>query len=156
LRGATFQPDFNNPDQGRRNRTLLGSVKWLHLLNDRWSYSVAYQRVSSNRRNYNGPTFDPRFSAFYPFGDFEFLNINRGTIDTIDARSNLRISNSNTATFGFEFEHESLFQRSDPSFNFFNNTTDRQRTFAFFGRISCRFLKIDYKSPSAYAPSLID
>ena len=139
--GVTFQPDFNNPDQGRRNRTLLGSVKWLHLLDDRWSYSIAYQRVSSNRRNYNGPTFDPRFSAFYPFGDFEFLNINRGTIDTIDARSNVRISNSNTATFGFEFEHESLFQRSDPSFTFFNNTTDRQRTFAFFGQDQLSFLE---------------
>lgn len=139
--GVTFQPDFNNPDQGRRNRTLLGSVKWLHLLDDRWSYSVAYQRVSSNRRNYNGPTFDPQFSAFYPFGDFEFLNVNRGMIDTIDARSNLRFSNSNTATFGFEFEHESLFQRSDPSFNFFNNTTDRQRTFAFFGQDQLSFLE---------------
>ncbi|HEX7297110.1 MAG TPA: TonB-dependent receptor, partial [Pyrinomonadaceae bacterium] len=139
--GVTFQPDFNNPDQGRRNRTLLGSVKWLHLLDDRWSYSIAYQRVSSNRRNYNGPAFDPRFSSFYPFGDFEFLNINRGTIDTIDARSNLRISNSNTATFGFEYEHESLFQRSDPSFNFFNNTTDRQRTFAFFGQDQLSFLE---------------
>lgn len=139
--GVTFQPDFNNPDQGRRNRTLLGSVKWLQLLDDRWSYSVGYQRVSSNRRNYNGPTFDPRFSAFYPFGDFEFLNINRGTIDTIDVRSNLRISKSNTATLGFEFENESLFQRSDPSFNFFNNTTDRQRTFAFFGQDQLSFLE---------------
>lgn len=138
--GLTFQSDFNNPDQGRRNRTLLGSVKWLHLINSRWSYTVAYQRVATNRRNYNGPNFDPRFSSFYPFGDFEFLNINRGTIDTIDARSNLRASDSNTLTFGFEFEGESLFQRSDPSFNFFNNTTDRQRTFAFFGQDQLSFL----------------
>lgn len=140
VEGVTFQPDFNNPDQGRRNRTLLGSLKWLHLLDDRWSYSIAYQRVSTNRRNYNGSRVDPRFASFYPFGDFEFLNINRGTIDTFDARSNLRVSNSNTATFGFEFERESLFQRSDPSFNFFNNTTDRQRTFAFFGQDQLSFL----------------
>ncbi|HSE31298.1 MAG TPA: TonB-dependent receptor [Pyrinomonadaceae bacterium] len=138
--GVTFHPDFNNPDQGRRNRTLLGSVKWLHLIGDHWSYSIAYQRAATNRRNYNGPRIDPRFAAFYPVGEFELLNINRGTIDTIDARSNFRASSSNTLTFGFEFENESLFQRSDPSFNFFNNTTDRQRTFAFFGQDQLSFL----------------
>ena len=139
IEGLTFHPDFNNPDQGRRNRALLGSVKWLHLIDDRWSYSVAYQRVATNRRNYNGPAVDPSFAPFVGF-EFEFLNINRGTIDTIDARSNLRVSNSNTATFGFEFERESLFQHSESSFNFFNNTTDRQRTFAFFGQDQLSFL----------------
>lgn len=141
IAGVTFQPDFNNPDQGRRNRTLLGSIKWLHLLGNRWSYTIAYQRSVTNRRNYNGPSLDPRFASFYPFGDFEFQNINRGAIDTIDARSNLRASDSNTLTFGFEFESESLFQRSDPSFNLFNNTTDRQRTFAFFAQDQLAFLE---------------
>ena len=35
---------------------------------------------------------------------------------------------------GFEFERESLFQHSSPSFSAFNDTTDRQRTFAVFGQ----------------------
>ncbi|HJU93955.1 MAG TPA: TonB-dependent receptor [Pyrinomonadaceae bacterium] len=132
--GVTFQPDFNNPDQGRRNRLLVGSGRFSHVVNDTVSYSVAYQRVSSNRRNYNGPAVDPRFASFVPFGDFEFLNVNRGNIDTVDGRLNLRFSRSNLLTAGFEFEHESLFQSSQPSFNTFNNTTDRQRTFAVFGQ----------------------
>ena len=37
-------------------------------------------------------------------------------------------------TAGSEFERESLFQSSQPSFTNFNNTTDRQRTFAVFGQ----------------------
>lgn len=132
--GVNFQPDFNNPDQGRRNRLLVGSGRLSQIVSDKVSYSVAYQRVSSNRRNYNGPAVDPRFASFVPFGDFEFLNINRGAIDTVDGRVNFRFSRSNLLTAGFEFERESLFQSSQPSFATFNNTTDRQRTFAVFGQ----------------------
>ena len=132
--GVNFQHDFNNPDQGRRNRLLVGSGRFSQVVNDTVSYSVAYQRVSSNRRNYNGPAVDPRFTSFVPFGDFEFLNINNGDTDTVDGRVNLRFSRANLLTAGFEFERESLFQSSQPSFNTFNNTTDRQRTFAVFGQ----------------------
>lgn len=139
VEGVTFQPDFNNPDQGRRNRLLVGSGRFSQVVNDTISYSVAYQRVSSNRRNYNGPAVDPRFVSFVPFGDFEFLNVNRGNIDTVDGRLNLRFSRSNLLTVGFEFERESLFQSSQPSFNTFNNTTDRQRTFAVFGQDQLSF-----------------
>ena len=138
--GVTFQPDFNNPDQGRRNRLLVGSGRFSQVVSDTVSYSVAYQRVSSNRRNYNGPAADPRFASFVPFGEFEFLNVNRGNIDTVDGRLNLRFSRSNLLTAGFEFERESLFQSSQPSFNAFNDTTDRQRTFAVFGQDQLSFL----------------
>jgi vitamin B12 transporter len=132
--GVTFQPDFNNPDQGRRNRLLVGSGRFSQVISDTVSYSVAYQRVSSDRRNYNGPAVDPRFASFVPFGDFEFLNVNGGDIDTVDGRANVRFSRSNLVTAGFEFERESFFQSSQPSFTTFNNTTDRQRTFAVFGQ----------------------
>ena len=139
IEGITFQPDFNNPDQGRRNRLLVGSGRFSQVVSDTISYSVAYQRVSSNRRNYNGPAVDPRFASFVPFGDFEFLNVNRGNIDTVDGRVNF-FSRSNLLTAGFEFERESLFQSSQPSFTTFNNTTDRQRTFAVFGQDQLSFL----------------
>jgi outer membrane receptor protein involved in Fe transport len=138
--GFTFQPDFNNPDQGRRQRLIVGSGRFTHVASDWMSYSVAYQRVSSNRRNYNGPSLDPQFASFLPFGDFEFLNVNRGSIDTIDGRVNIRFSGSNLAMAGVEFERESFFQSSQPSFTAFNNTTDRQRTFAVFGQDQLSFL----------------
>lgn len=138
---GTFEPDFNNPDQGRRNRLLVGSVRFLQAVSDTISYSVAYQRVSSHRRNYNGPAVDPRFTAFVPFGDFEFLNVNNGDIDTVDGRVNFRFSATNLLTAGFEFERESLFQSSQPSFTTFNNTTDRQRTFAVFGQDQLSFFE---------------
>ncbi len=134
IAGVTFHPDFNNPDQGRRNRMLVGSVKLAHQVNDVVSYSVAYQHVGSRRRNYNGDQFDPRFAAFYPFGDFGFMSINNGGTDTFDARANLRLGRHNLATAGFEFEHESIFQSSIPSFSAVNNTTDTQRTVAIFGQ----------------------
>jgi iron complex outermembrane receptor protein len=138
--GVTFQPDFNNPDQGRRNRLLVGSGRFSQVVSDTVSYSVAYQRVSSDRRNYNGPAVDPRFASFVPFGDFEFQNINNGDVDTVDGRMNFYFSKSNLLTTGFEFERESLFQSSTPSFTFLNNTTDRQRTFAVFGQDQLSFL----------------
>ena len=134
IAGVSFQPDFNNPDEGRRNRLLVGSVKLSQQINERVSYSLAYQRVSSHRRNYNGSRIDPQFAAFYPFGDFEFISVNKGTTDTFDARLNAQLARSNLATIGFEFERESLFQQAIPSFSVFNNTTDRQRTFAVFAQ----------------------
>src|SRR6185503_17281545 len=123
-----------------RDVVTVGSGRFTQVVSDAVSYSVAYQRVSSNRRNYNGPAVDPAFSAFVPFGDFEFLNVNRGNIDTVDSRVNFRLSRSNLLTAGFEFERESLFQSSQPSFTTFNNTTDRQRTFAVFGQDQLSFL----------------
>lgn len=132
--GVTFHPDFNNPDEGRRARLLVGSARFSHQANEVVSYSLAYQRVSSKRRNYNGPRIDPQFAALYPFGDFEFVSVNEGTTDTFDGRVNVRLGKYNLITGGFEFENETLFQNSIPSFSAFNRTTDRQRTFALFAQ----------------------
>ena len=134
VEGATFHGDLNNPDEGRRNRVLVGSVRLSQQLSDKLSYSIAYQHVGNQRRNYNGPLFDPKFAAFYPFGDFAFAGFNDGKTDTLDARSNLRLGRHNLVTAGFEYEAESIFQSSIPSFSPVNNTTDRQRTFAVFGQ----------------------
>lgn len=132
--GVTFQPDFNNQDQGRRNSILVGSIRFTHYVNETLSYSLAYQKVSTRRRNYNGPEFDPRFVALNPFGEFEFNGINNGGTDTLDARANMRVGDSNLVTAGFEFENETLFQRFISVFGAPPGTTDRQRTFAFFAQ----------------------
>ena len=134
IEGVTFRPDFNNPDQGRRNSIWLGSIRFTQRVNQTLSYSIAYQKVSTRRRNYNGPKLDPRFAFLSPFGDFAFNSINNGGTDTLDARANLRLGKSNLATAGFEFEGESLFQQSIPAFSTFNSTTNTQRTFAFFAQ----------------------
>jgi vitamin B12 transporter len=130
----TFHADINNPDEGRRNRVLVGSIRLTQQVNDKLSYSIAYQHVGNQRRNYNGPRFDPKFAAFYPFGDFAFASFNNGKTDTLDARANLSLGRHNLATAGFEYEGEQIFQSSIPSFSPVNNTTDRQRTFAVFGQ----------------------
>jgi vitamin B12 transporter len=132
--GVTFHPDINNPDEGRRNRVLVGSVRLSQQINDKVSYSIAYQHVGNQRRNYNGPNFDPTFAQFYPFGDFAFASFNDGKTDTLDGRINLSLGAHNLATAGVEYEGELIFQSSIPSFSTVNNTTDRQRTFAVFGQ----------------------
>src|SRR5882724_951499 len=134
VEGTTFHADLNNPDEGRRNRMLVEAIRYTDQVNDKVSFTLAYQHVGSRRRNYNGDRIDPKFAAFYPFGDFAFVSVNNGGTDTFDARSNFRLGRHNLATAGFEYEHESIFQSSLPSFSAFNNTTDTQRTLAIFGQ----------------------
>jgi len=134
IEGDTLHADLNNPDEGRRNRLLVGSVRFTQQLNNDASFSIAYQHVGSRRRNYNGTAIDPQFAAFYPFGDFAFVAVNNGATDTLDARGNFQIGRHNLATIGFEYEREWIFQSNTPSFSAFNNTTDRQRTVAVFGQ----------------------
>jgi vitamin B12 transporter len=134
IEGVTFQPDTNNPDQGRRNRLLVASARMTQRVNDIFSYTVAYQHVSTHRRNYNGAEVDPRFAQFFPFGDFEFNSTNKGSTDTLDARANFQLGRANLLTAGMEYERESFFQENLPSFSLLNSTTDRQRTFAIFGQ----------------------
>ena len=43
--GQTFHSDLNNPDEGRRNRLLVGSVRFTDQINETVSFSVAYQHV---------------------------------------------------------------------------------------------------------------
>ena len=134
IAGETFHADVNNPDEGRRNRLLVEAVRFNQQVTHGIAFSVAYQHVGSRRRNYNGPNIDPQFAQFYPFGDFEFVAVNNGSTDTLDARGNFQIGRHNLATVGFEYERESIFQSSLPSFSPFNNTTDRQRTLALFAQ----------------------
>ena len=131
---VNFQPDFNNPDQGRRNSLWSTAVRFTQTLNATATYSIAYQHARTRRRNYNGPEFEPEFAHLNPFGEFEFTSINNGGTDTLDARVNLQLHPTNIATIGFEFENETLFQRFTSAFGAPPGTTDRQRTFAFFGQ----------------------
>lgn len=131
VEGVTFQPDFNDPDLGRRVRVLVGSLRFTQSVNDRISYTVAYQRVSTRRRFYDGPEVDARFAVFTPFGDFPYYFTNNGATDTLDARANLRLGRTHLITGGFELERETLFQQSTFSPV---ATTDRQKTAAVFGQ----------------------
>ena len=134
IEGDTFHADFENPDQGRRNSIWVAAIRFSHRVNQNVSYTIAYQRVSPRRRNYNGPAFDPRFVSLVPFGEFEFTSINNGGTDTLDARANVSLGDANLVTAGFEFENESLFQRFTSAFGAPPGTTDRQRTFALFAQ----------------------
>ncbi|MBD0371698.1 MAG: TonB-dependent receptor [Pyrinomonadaceae bacterium] len=131
IEGVTFHTDFNDPDLGRRNRVLVASLRFTQSVSEQFSYTVAYQRVSTRRRFYDGPLIDTDFALFTPFADFPYYFTNNGATDTLDARANLRLGRSHLVTGGFEFERGTLFQQSTFSPD---ATTDRQRTAAFFGQ----------------------
>src|SRR2546430_14565336 len=114
VKGANFHSDINNPDQGRRNRVLVGSVKLSQQVSEKLSYSIAYQHVGNQRRNYNGPRFDPKVASFYPFGDFAFASYHNGKTYTLDARANLRLGLHDLATAGLEYVSGVGFQISGP------------------------------------------
>ena len=67
-----------------------------------------------------GSTLRP---ALLPFGEFEFTNINKGDINTLDARANYGRENKSD-NWEFEFENESLFQRFMSAFGAAEGTTD--------------------------------
>lgn len=134
ISGVTFQPDHNNPDNGRRNLLLVGSVRYTQRVNEIFSYTVAYQHVTTRRRNYDGPLFDPNFAGASALDTFEFVSTNHGSTDTLDARANIRLGKYNLVTAGVEFEREQLFQQFLSAFGAGAGTTDRQRTFAIFGQ----------------------
>src|SRR5204862_4804797 len=50
IEGTTFHSDINNPDEGRRNRVLVGSVRLSQQVTGKLSYSIAYQHVGNQRR----------------------------------------------------------------------------------------------------------
>jgi vitamin B12 transporter len=131
VEGVTFHQDFNDPDKGRRNRVLVGALRFTQSVNDEFSYTVAYQRVSTRRRFFDGPLVDQSFAVFTPFGDFPYYFTNNGATDTLDARANLQLGRHQLITGGFEFERETIFQQSTFSPD---ATTDRQKTAAFFGQ----------------------
>ncbi|HYO92582.1 MAG TPA: TonB-dependent receptor, partial [Pyrinomonadaceae bacterium] len=118
----------------RRHQLLVGSLRFTQRAGEMFSYTIAYQRVSTRRRNYNGQQIDTRFAQFYPFGDFEFTALKNGSIDTLDGRANFRLGHAHLVTAGFEYERESLFQNFISAFGGGDGTNDRQRTFAVFGQ----------------------
>jgi vitamin B12 transporter len=134
IAGVTFEPDHNNPDSGRRNLLLAGSVRMTQRVNEIFSYTVAYQHVTTRRRNYDGPLVDLNFTGDTSFDSFEFVSANRGSTDTLDARANIRLGQHNLITAGIEFEREQLFQQFLSAFDAGVGTTDRQKTFAVFGQ----------------------
>lgn len=103
---ATFIPAAFDPDNSAATRLLSGALSFTHTPSERFDYSISYQGLLNNGSFRNGPAGP----GFQPSGisrdDFD------GRIHTLEARADVTPVNKNLLTFGYEFEHERFFNRS--------------------------------------------
>ncbi len=103
---ATFLPSANDPDASGATRFFSGAVIFAQQPTESFSYTVAYQGLTSDRSSFEGPGGN----FFEPLGntrsDFD------GRIHTLNARSDFRLGRSNLVNAGYEFEDENFVSRT--------------------------------------------
>lgn len=125
--GATFVPDLDDPDSRRDLSLFVGAVRFTHLVNQRWSYTVAYQGTDSRRQNADGPGQHP-FLAGLSLSDTVRLARFESTIHNLETRHDIQMGRIMQLTLGYEFEHERYLNTNLP-----NISVDvAQRTQGFF------------------------
>lgn len=115
---ATFIPDANDPDASQRSRFFNFHTALDGAFNQRSTYRLSYQNLTTRRKNFNGPSG----VQFQPFGgntrsDFD------GNIQTFQAKTNLAFR-SNLLTLGYGFEREKYGNDNFPVNRAQTNTTD--------------------------------
>ena len=97
---VTFIPNQFDPDSRRVGDFLSGMTTWTHQVSPRVTYRIAYQAVSSDRSNLNGPA-GPGYQSPYNTADTF-----QGRSDTIQARADIAAGRGNMLSAGYEFERE--------------------------------------------------
>ena len=134
---ATYIPDQIDPDNRRVASFLAGALIFQHQLNPNASYRLAYQGIDTNRSIQDGPSgpglFEPAFSND---GRYD------GRIDTLQARTDLRVGQHNLVTIGYEFEREEYLEfNTDESPNPIESTIEiDQNNQALFAQDQIRLL----------------
>src|SRR5262245_35695447 len=98
LGSATYIPSANDPDNSRAANFFSGAATVTQQVASSVGYTVAYQGLKSHRSFFDGPGG----VSFQPFGntraDYD------GQIQTVNARSTLRLGQFNFLDVGYEFE----------------------------------------------------
>jgi iron complex outermembrane receptor protein len=97
---SNYFPGRDDPDYRRSSRFHSTAFKIQQILSGSSSFQASYQKVHTSRVYINGPA-GPGFQPVVP--DYSRY---AGDIDTIDVRSNTRLSPWNLLTAGYEFERE--------------------------------------------------
>jgi vitamin B12 transporter len=126
-----FVENEPDPDNFRRARLFVGSLTLSHQVNSVYSYSVAFQSVATNQRFDSGPDQSEIAKRLELFADVSVFR-NGGRIQTFNFRNNIRLGRYNLVTVGLETEHEKFSQVFTSPFFSTPETTDRQRSLAFF------------------------
>src|SRR6266851_1945291 len=128
-----FVENDPDPDSFRHARLFTGSIAFSHQVNSVYSYSVSFQSVATNSLFNNGPDQSKTAKRLGLFADVsEFLG--NGRTQTFNFTNNIRVARSNLITVGLEAEGEQFTQRFTSPFFSTPQTTDRQRSLAFFAQ----------------------
>lgn len=130
---AGFVENEPDPDNFRRARLFVGSLTFSHQVNSVYGYSVAFQSVATNQRFDSGPDQSETAQRLGLFADVSVFR-NGGRIQTFNFRNNIRVGRYNLVTVGLEAEHEKFSQVFTSPFFSTPETTDRQRSLAFFAQ----------------------
>jgi vitamin B12 transporter len=136
LDGANFIPSADDPDNRRESRFRSGLLRFEHRPARDFGYSVSYHRLTPLRVFLDGPmgvsAFEPRVSNRSEF---------HGATHTLTVRGDALVAKRHSLTAGYEFEAESLDDRS------FTQATDAgsstqvtQKSHALFFQDQVRFL----------------
>jgi iron complex outermembrane receptor protein len=137
--GATFAPNFFDPDSRRIANFNTTMLAWTQQAGPRFNYRVAWQGLGSNRDNRDGPGgsgFQPAFNSATGFG---------GRIDTLNARADAALARWNLFTAGYEFERETFHNpvtdaNPDPVARINARSQIRQRSHIAFAQNQTRLL----------------
>jgi VCBS repeat-containing protein len=130
---AGFIENEVDPDSFRDASMFVGSITFSHQPGKIYSYSTSFQSVVTDREINNGPdqTATARRLGLFEFpSDFE----TGGRIYTFNFTNNIRLGRYNLVTAGLEAERESFSQSFSSPFFSTPETTDKQRSLAFFAQ----------------------
>jgi vitamin B12 transporter len=135
LGSATYIPSANDPDNSRAANFFSGAVTFTQQATSTVGYTVTYQGLTSHRTFFDGPGG----VSFQPFGntrsDYD------GRVQTVNARSNVKLGEFNFLDAGYEFENEHYLNRNFPESSSDNSTVDvTQRSHTFFAQDQVRLL----------------
>lgn len=134
-----FVENEPDPDNFRNAYLFVGSVSFLHQVNTVYSYSAAFQSVATSKRFDSGPDQSPTAERLGLFADVSVFR-NTGRIQTFNFNNTIRLGRHNLITAGFEGEHEKFSQVFTSPFFSTPQTTDTQRSLAFFAQDQLTFL----------------
>lgn len=124
---ATFIPDANDPDNSSNANFFAGSLVFTHQPFEKFGYTISYQGVRTERNIINGPAG----IGFQPFGGVSRTNFG-GRIQTLNARTDFQLGDSNTITAGYEYERENFINGGVEPGNTRSDVDVVQKSGAFF------------------------
>lgn len=152
LDGANFITSANDPDNQRQSRFRSGLLRFEHRPATDFGYSVSYHRLTPARVFLDGPlgvsAFEPRTSNRSEF---------HGATHTLTVRGDALVAKRHSVTAGYEFEAESLNDRSFTQAAAGSSSTQvTEKSHAFFFQDQVRFLGDRGRISGSYRVQLFD